>query len=37
VWRIKNGKAIQLQQHADTLRVARVIGAAGGGSGRRAA
>jgi len=27
VWRIKSGKAIGFQQHADTLHVARVIGA----------
>lgn len=28
VWRVKNGKAVQFQQYADTLHVARVIGKA---------
>jgi len=27
VWRIKDGKAVQFQQYADTLQVARVTGA----------
>lgn len=27
VWRVKDGKAAQFQQYADTLQVARVIGA----------
>ena len=27
IWRLKNGKAAAFQQHADTLHVARVIGA----------
>jgi hypothetical protein len=28
VWRLADGKAVRFQQYADTLQVARVIGAA---------